>query len=73
MSDEQRRVVLESYRIFSDGAFGAWLTNELESKMKYYQDNLLTAESWEAYVEARGRFKAVSQFYNMVLNPEQFF
>lgn len=73
MSDEQYRDILESHRVFTDGAFGVWLIEELKNKVEYYQGRMLRAESWDDFVECRSKYVVMDKLYNMVLNPQSFF
>lgn len=73
MSDERFEELIESHRIFTDGAFGRWLQDQLGEKVGYFQNKMLQAKSWEEFTEARSNFAAVQRLYNMVVNPQQFF
>lgn len=73
MSDDKFEAVMESYRVFADGAFGQWLQNQLGEKVDYYQNKMLQAKSWDEFTEARSNFAAVQRLHNMVVNPQLFF
>ena len=73
MSDDKYEAVMESYRVFADGAFGQWLQDQLSEKVDYYQNKMLQAKSWDEFTEARSNFAAVQRLHNMVVNPQLFF
>ena len=73
MFDDKFEEIIESHRIFTDGAFGQWLQNELGEKVGYYQNKMLQAKSWDEFTEARSNFAATQRLYNMVVKPQQFF
>lgn len=73
MSDERFEELIESHRIFTDGAFGRWLQDQLGEKVGYFQNKMLQAKSWEDFCDARSNYAAVQRLYNMVVNPQHFF
>lgn len=73
MTDDKFEAVMESYRVFADGAFGQWLQDQLGEKVDYYQNKMLQAKSWDEFTEARSNFAAVQRLHNMVVNPQLFF
>jgi len=73
VDNEQKQALIESHRLFIDGAFGVWLQEQLSGKVDYCQTRMLQAKSWEEFTEARSDFTAAQRFYNMIVNPQQFF
>ena len=73
MFDDKFEEIIESHRVFVDGAFGQWLQNELGEKVGYFQNKMLSAKSWDEFTEARSNYAATQRLYNMVVNPQQFF
>lgn len=73
MDKEHELEILESHRLFTDGAFGMWLEQRLGEKVNYWQSKVMQAACWDAFVEARANYEAANQLYNMVVNPDQFF
>ena len=73
MFDDKYEELIESHRIFADGAFGQWLQNQLGEKVGYYQNLMLQAKNWDEFTEARSNFAATQRLYNMGVNPQHFF
>lgn len=73
MPEDKRQTLIESHRMFIEGAFGIWLQQQLEEKVKYHHNSMMGATCWDGFVEARSKYEAATQMYNMVVNPQQFF